>query len=145
MPRKPDKNSNLILENNREMEVEENEEHANHEEIKEIDVKNIDQFIIDSESGYSYEPEKFKECFLPQNDLAKEITSNTLKVALVKMIIKSSKSKTQFKGANEIYIINNNWYKNWKNYAKYGTVKRCIRAYSTYKENIQDHINQVKK
>ena len=133
MPRKPDKNSNLILENNREMEVEENEEHANHEEIKEIDVKNIDQFIVDSESGYSYEPEKFKECFLPQNDLAKEITSNTLKVALVKMIIKSSKSKTQFKGANEIYIINNNWYKNWKNYAKYGTVKRCIRAYSTYK------------
>ena len=131
MPRKPDKSSNLIVEDNREMEI---EEQANHEEVKEIDVKNIEQFIIESESGYSYEPEKFKECFLPQNDLAKEITTNTLKIALIKMTIKSQ-PRVQFKGADEIYIINNNWYKKWKAYSKYGTVKRCIKAYSIYVSN----------
>ena len=131
MPRKPDKSSSLVVEDNREMEI---EEHANHEEVKEIDVKNIEQFIIESESGYSYEPEKFKQCFLPQNDLAKEITTNTLKVALVKMTIKSQ-PRVQFKGADEIYIINKNWYTKWSKYSRYGTVKRCIKAYSTYIAN----------
>ena len=131
MPRKSDKNSNLILEENRNMEI---EGYANHDEVKEIDLENFDKFIIESESGYEYSPEKFKECFKPQNDLAKEITAVTLKVFLVNMIIKSQ-PKVQFKGANEIYIINNNWYSMWKKYSKYGTVKRCIKAYSTYVVN----------
>ena len=128
MPRKSDKNSNLILEENRNMEI---EGYANHDEVKEIDLENFDKFIIESESGYEYSPEKFKECFKPQNELAKEITSITLKVFLVRMLIKSQ-PKVQFKGANEIYIINNNWYTMWKKYARYPTVKRCIKAYSTY-------------
>ena len=128
MPRKSDKNSNLILEENRGMEI---EEYANHDEVKEIDLENFDKFMIESESGYNYIPENFKECFKPQNYLAKEITSITLKVFLVRMLIKSQ-PKVQFKGADEIYIINNNWYTMWKKYARYPTVKRCIKAYSTY-------------
>ena len=99
MPRKSDNNSNLIREENTGMDI---EEQANHEEIEELDLENIEKFIIDSESGYSYNPEEFKDCFIPQNDLAKEITLNTLKVRLVKLSIKSN-PKIKYKGSDEIY------------------------------------------
>ena len=128
MPRKSDNNSNLIREENTGMDI---EEQANHEEIEELDLENIEKFIIDSESGYSYNPEEFKECFIPQNDLAKEITLNTLKVRLVKLSIKSN-PKIKYKGSDEIYIINKNWYTKWQQYSRHKTIKRCIRAYSTY-------------
>ena len=129
MPRFTDKNNNIISNNYSQMDIEENQL----EEIK-IDLNNIEKGKIDSDSGFSYYPEKFKECFLPQNDLAKEITLNSLRVFLVKIIIKSN-SKQKVIGADEIYVINKNWYEQWKKYARYGMLKRSITAYSTYKTN----------
>ena len=128
MPRKSDENNNIVPNHYSQMDVEENQ----YEDIK-IDLYNIDKFIIDSDSGYSYEPDKFKECFIPQNDLAKEITLNTLKVFLVKVVIKSN-SKKKVIGSDEMYIINKNWWGQWKKFSKYGTVGRTITAYSSYKD-----------
>ena len=131
MPRKSDNNSNLIREENKGMDI---EEHANHEEVEELDLENIDKFIVDSEEGYAYKPEEFEQCFKPQNDLAKEITLNTLKIRLVKISIKSN-PKIKYKGSDEIYIINRNWYTEWLKYSRYKTIKRCIHAPGTYSQN----------
>ena len=45
-------------------------------EIIEItsNVENIEKDIVPTDIGYTYYPDTFKACFLPQNDLAKEIT-----------------------------------------------------------------------
>ena len=129
MSRKPEENNNIIPNQYSQMDIEENQ----YEDIK-IDLDSIEKFIIDSDSGYSYYPDKFKECFLPQNDLAKQITLNTLKVFLVSVIIKSN-SKKKVIGSDEIYVINKNWWEQWKKFARYGTIKRSIMAYNTYKMN----------
>ena len=106
-------------------------------EIIEItsNVENIEKDIVPSDIGYTYYPDTFKACFLPQNDLAKEITLITLKVFLVKIKIKSPGSNIKIIGAEEMYIINKDWFEKWKKYTKYGTVGRTIKAASTYIQN----------
>ena len=108
------------------------EENAQHEEPIKIDVNKIQNEVVDSEKGYTYYPDQLTRCFIPQNDLAKELTLITLKMILINMKIKASKKKVE--GADEFYIINKNWYNNWKNYGRYNTIKRTITAFNTYKE-----------
>ena len=82
----------------------------NNENLIEIDVDNIQNETITDHSGFTYYPEKFKKCFLPQNDLAKEITLNTLKIMLIKIKIKAMKDK--IKDPEEVFVIINSGMKN---------------------------------
>ena len=102
-----------------------------HEELIKIDVDNIQNEIIESENGYTYIPGQLQKCFIPKTDLAKELTSITLKMYLINMKIKSLK-KDNVEGTNELYIINKSWYDNWKKFCRYSTIKRAISAFSTY-------------
>ena len=70
----------------------------------EINVNNIENEIITDHSNNTYYPDKYKKCFIPQNDYAKKITLNTLKIMLIKIKEKSIKEK--IKGSDEVYIIN---------------------------------------
>ena len=96
----------------------------------ELDVDNIENETIMDHSGFTYEPEKYKNSFLPQNDLAKAITLNALKVMLIQVKIKVLKEKV--KGADEIYFVNKEWYNKWKKYSRYGTLKRIMKNYTLY-------------
>ena len=108
------------------------EEYVQHGETIKIDVNNIQDEVIESENGYSYNPGQLQKCFIPQTDLAKELTAITLKMFLINMKIKSLKKNNTIEGIDELYIINKNWYDNWKKYCKYGTIKRTITAFSIY-------------
>ena len=114
-----------------EMEIEDNVQHG---ELIKINVDNIENEIIESENGYTYNPGQLQKCFIPKTDLAKELTTITLKMYLINMKIKSLK-KENIEGINELYIINKTWYDNWKKFCKYPTVKRTISAFSTYSAN----------
>ena len=92
------------------------EENAQHEEIIKIDVNNIQNEIVESENGYTYYPDQLTRCFIPQTDLAKELTLITLKMHLINMKIKSLKNKVE--GADEFYLINKDWYNKWKIYGQ---------------------------
>ena len=130
MPRYTNKsNNNLSPQDYTKMDIEEN---AQHEEIIKIDVNNIQNEIVESENGYTYYPDQLTRCFIPQTDLAKELTLITLKMHLINMKIKSLKNKVE--GADEFYLINKDWYNKWKIYGKYDTIKRTIRAFSIYME-----------
>ena len=108
------------------MDIEENIQHG---EIIKIDVNNIQNEEIESENGYTYSLEKLQKCFIPQTDLAKELTAITLKMFLINMKVKTIKKNTTIEGIDELYIINKDWYDNWKKYCKYGTIKRAVAAY----------------
>ena len=98
----------------------------------EINVNNIENEIIVDHSSNIYYPDRFKKCFIPENDLAKKITLNTLKIMLIKVKEKSMKEK--IKGADEVYIINKSWYEKWKKFSRYGTLKRIMKAYEVYEK-----------
>ena len=130
---------------NSEMEQEENYIHSyssylnnvieenNNINLIELDVDNIQNETIIDNSGFTYYPEKYKICFLPQNDLAKEITLNTLKIMLIKIKIKVNKDK--IKDSDEVFVINKLWYEKWKRYSRYGTLKRIMKIYHMYENN----------
>ena len=99
----------------------------------ELDIKNIENEEIVDHSNITYYPEKYKKCFLPLSDLAKEITLNTLRVMLVQIKVKASKNI--YKGSDEIYIINKNWYTKWKKFSRYNTLKRIRKVYEMYEKN----------
>ena len=105
-----------------------------HGELIKIDVDNIQNEIIESENGYTYYPGQLQKCFIPKTDLAKELTSITLKMYLINMKIKSLK-KDNVEGTNELYIINKSWYDNWKKFCRYPTIRRTISAFNTYSAN----------
>ena len=113
------------------MEIEDNVQHG---ELIKIDVDNIENEVIESENGYTYNPGQLQKCFIPKTDLAKELTTITLKMYLINMKIKSLK-KDNVEGTNELYIINKTWYDNWKKYCRYSTIKRTISAFGTYSAN----------
>ena len=98
----------------------------------EINVNNIENEIIVDHSSNIYYPDRFKKCFIPENDLAKKITLNTLKIMLIKVKEKSMKEK--IKGSDEVYIINKSWYEKWKKFSRYGTLKRIMKAYEVYEK-----------
>ena len=116
MPRKPGidqlhPNINTINQTNSEMEQEPENENEIHPEIEnnkinhlEIDITNIENETITDHSGYIYNPEKHKKCFLPQTEYAEKLTKITLKVMLAK--IKEKTLKDKYEGHDEIYIIN---------------------------------------
>ena len=106
------------------------EGNAPHQDIIKINVDNIQDEVIESSAGYTYTPGQLSKCFIPQNDLAKEITLLTLKLFLINVKIKASQGKVE--GSDELYIINKTWYEKYKKYSKYGTIKRTIPAFSTY-------------
>ena len=126
-----------------EMEQEENDIHsssshpnntnANNNNLIEIDVDNIQNETIKDHSDFTYYPEKYRKSFLPQNDLAKEITLNTLKIMLIKIKFKALKDK--LKDSDEIFVINKLWYEKWKKYSRYGTLKRIMKVYDMYENN----------
>ena len=120
-----DKEKSSLWDTSTSMEVEQQE--------IEIDVNNIQNEIIDSQQGFTYYPDQLTRCFIPQNDLGKELTLITLKIFLIKLKIKSSKAKIKY--SDELYIINKNWYDKWKQYSRYNTIKRTVKAFSTYAEN----------
>ena len=142
MPRKPGidqlhPNINTINQTNSEMEQEPENENEIHPEIEnnkinhfEIDITNIENETIIDHSGYIYNPEKHKKCFLPQTEYAEKLTKITLKVMLAK--IKEKTLKDKYEGHDEIYIINKAWYEKWKKFCRYGTLKRIMKAYDTY-------------
>ena len=63
------------------------------EELFSIDLKNIENEIIESYTGYPYYPDKFKKCFIPQSKYAEELMHLTLKIVLMKMKIQNIKEK----------------------------------------------------
>ena len=143
MPRKKENVMDHRSESNQttsEMEQEENEIHSSsshpnnsNNNLIEIDVDNIQNETITDHSGLTYHPEKYKKCFLPQNDLAKEITLNTLKIMLIKIKIKAMKDI--IKDSDEVFVINKLWYEKWKKYSRYGTLKRIMKIYEMYESN----------
>ena len=123
MPRLDKKSNHPLTQNYLGMEVEESNQHDG--EI-EIDVNNIQNEVIESSTGFIYSPDQLPKCFIPQNDLAKELTLITLKIFLIRVKIKASMPKIKIKYSDELYIVNKNWYNKWKKYSKYDTVKRAI-------------------
>ena len=100
------------------------------ENISKINFDNIEDEEFEDSSQNKYIPERYKKCFLPQNDLAKQITLITLKVMLIK--IKTKTLKQQYENSDEVYIINKEWYEKWKKYSRYGTLKRIMKLYERY-------------
>ena len=98
--------------------------------IPKINFDNIENEKLVDSSLNEYDPIKYKKCFLPQNDLAKQITLITLKVMLIKKKIKTLKQ--QYENTDEVYIINKDWYEKWKKYSRYGTLKRIMKLYEKY-------------
>ena len=98
--------------------------------IPKINFDNIENEKLVDSSLNEYDPIKYKKCFLPQNDLAKQITLITLKVMLIKKKIKTLKQ--QYENTDEVYIINKDWYEKWKKYSRYGTLKRIMKVYARY-------------
>ena len=122
---------------NQEMEEEMDDETSNlnnekkeNKNIHKINIDNIENEKLVDSSLIEYDPIKYKKCFLPQNDLAKQITLITLKVMLIKKKIKTLKQ--QYENTDEVYIINKDWYEKWKKYSRYGTLKRIMKVYARY-------------
>jgi len=108
----------------------EKESNPRNDEIIKINVDNIQNEVIESNKGYTYTPGQLSKCFIPQTNLAKEITLLTLKLFLINVKIKASQNKVE--GSDEIYIINKTWYEQYKIYSRYSTIKRAIILFSTY-------------
>ena len=119
----------IEMEEEKDNESSDNDKKEN-EKIPKIDYNNIENEELVDASLNKYIPEKYKKCFLPQNDLAKQITLITLKVMLIK--IKTKTLKQQYENSDEIYIINKEWYEKWKKYSRYGTLKRIMKIYERY-------------
>ena len=120
---------------NTQMEEEKDDESSNNdkkenENIPKIDFTDIETKELEDSSQNKYDPEKYKKCFLPQNDLAKQITLITLKVMLIK--IKTKTLKQQYENSDEVYIINKDWFEKWKKYSRYGALKRIMKVYEIY-------------
>ena len=107
-----------------------NNEKKENKNIPKINYDNIENEKLVDSSLNEYDPIKYKKCFLPQNDLAKQITLITLKVMLIKKKIKTLKQ--QYENTDEVYIINKDWYEKWKKYSRYGTLKRIMKLYEKY-------------
>ena len=107
-----------------------NNEKKENKNIPKINFDNIENEKLVDSSLIEYDPIKYKKCFLPQNDLAKQITLITLKVMLIKKKIKTLKQ--QYENTDEVYIINKDWYEKWKKYSRYGTLKRIMKLYEKY-------------
>ena len=107
-----------------------NNEKKENKNIPKINYDNIENEKLVDSSLIEYDPIKYKKCFLPQNDLAKQITLITLKVMLIKKKIKTLKQ--QYENTDEVYIINKDWYEKWKKYSRYGTLKRIMKVYARY-------------
>ena len=105
--------------------------------IPKINFDNIENEKLVDSSLIEYDPIKYKKCFLPQNDLAKQITLITLKVMLIKKKIKTLKQ--QYENTDEVYIINKDWYEKWKKYSRYGTLKRIMKVYARYESKPIDY------
>ena len=96
------------------------------------DLTEIEEEIINDANGNVYLPERFSKCFIPKNELAKNVSSIALKFILAKKKLKDRSIKSH--GPKEVYIINRLWYNKWKNYSRYSTMKRIIKAYDTYEK-----------
>ena len=114
-----------------ENEIESSNLNNNNEQDKEqLNFDNIENEKLVDASQLTYDPERYKKCFIPENDLAKQMTLIALKVMLIK--IKTKTSRQTFEKSDEIYLINKKWFDKWKKYSRYGTLKRIMKAYETY-------------
>ena len=144
MPRKEDNQSNpqfsqIITEQNQtptDMEIEpENANqkiNVNNGEIDDVpDLNGIEEEKVEeSRKGFTYLPESFEKCFIPEGDYAKTITSITLKFLLAKRKYPDRVVKNV--GPNVVYIINKSWYEKWKKFSRYETIKRVIKTPEIY-------------
>ena len=96
-----------------------------------LNVENIENEIIEDHSKNVYYPDKFKLCFIPQDEISKKVADITLKILLINIKLKSDIKGRCYK-SNEVYVVNKKWYEKWKKYARYGTMKRIIKAYDFY-------------
>ena len=140
MPKKTDQNNipqNISEQNNAPIELmdieQENEnEQPTAEQMDDLipDLTDIENEEITDPSGFKYIPERFWKCFILKKDLAKTLTSITLKFLLCKN--KYPELKTKHHRVKEVYVINRSWYEKWKKYSRYPTFKRIIRTYENY-------------
>ena len=143
MPRKTD-NQNIVPQNQSEqvseMEIEDlnEEKKVNKPEDTIPDLTGIEQKEIKDSNGNIYNHEKFIKCFIPKNDLAINLTTLTLRFILANKAFPERKISTF--GPQEIYIINRIWYEKWKQYSRYGTMKRIIKSYDTYERRPIEYI-----
>ena len=92
-----------------------------------INLIDIEKEIVMDDKGNTYIPERFNKCFIPQNDIAKEVKSIALKLILFKMKYWHRKEESK-----ELYLISKNWYQQFKEYSRMNTMKRIIKSYITY-------------
>ena len=64
---------------------------------------------IETENGYTYEPEQLQQGIIIQKDLEKELATITIKMVLINMKIKSIKKNKTIEGIDDLYIINKEW------------------------------------
>ena len=108
-----------------------NEQATANQIVDEIpDLTGIEDEEYEDKSGNKYIPERFAKCFIPQNEEAKKLTSIALKYILCQK--KFDNRKIKHNGPVEVYIINSSWFKKWKDYSRYPTLKRIIKSYITY-------------
>ena len=70
-----------------------------------LNVENIENEIIEDHSKNVYYPDKFKLCFIPQDDISKKVANITLKILLINIKLKSD-IKNRYYKSNEVYVIN---------------------------------------
>ena len=151
MPRKSDNQTNIVQQNQSEqnqvieMEIEDLNEKRKVNEPEDIipDLTGIEQKEITDKSGHIYNPDIFVKCFIPQNELAQNLTTLALRFILAKKGFPDRNISTC--GPKEIYIINGEWYNKWKEYSRYGTMKRIIRAYQVYENRPIQYTPNEKK
>ena len=99
-------------------------------EEDEINLKDIEKEEINWDEYYCYIPERFNKCFIPQNDIAKEIKSIALKLILFN--IKYFDNSLYSHHFEEVYLISKIWYKQFEEYSRTNTMKRIIKSYGIY-------------
>ena len=99
-------------------------------EEDEINLKDIEKEEINWDNSYYYIPERFNKCFIPQNDIAKEIKSIALKLILFNN--KYFNNTLYSHHFEEVYLISKIWYKQFEEYSRTNTMKRIMKSYGSY-------------
>ena len=148
MPRKEDKQGNSQFSHitneqsqtntNMEIEPENNNNNKrtnqNKEEPDKVpDLTGIeDEKVEDNRKSFTYTPEIFEKAFIPQDESSKFVAYTALKILLAKR--KYPDRHIKCVGTKVAYVINRHWYLKWKEYSRYGTIKRSIERNEIYSQ-----------
>jgi len=97
-----------------------------------INLKDIEKERIIDAKNNEYIPERFNKCFIPQNDIAKEVKSIALKLILFRK--KYRERSVKLENNRELYLISKIWYRQFKAYSRMDTMKRIIKVYHIYEK-----------